>query len=165
MNKRGVELREVLLSDIQYFFEYQQDSDANFMAAFTAKDPYDKPAFINHWMMILTNSDIIKKTIIYNGEVVENILNFEQFGNPEISYWISKQYWGKGIATKAVQKFLPLIKVRPLFARAVKDNLASIRVLEKCGFSICGEDKGFSNARGVEVEEYLFELEKDETRK
>ncbi len=34
----------------------------------------------------------------------------------------------------------------------------SLRVLEKCGFRIIGEDKGFANARGREVEEFLLEL-------
>ncbi|MDX6482371.1 MAG: hypothetical protein QOE95_142, partial [Gaiellaceae bacterium] len=41
---------------------------------------------------------------------------------------------------------------------AAKDNVASLRVLEKCGFKIVGEGKGFSNARGEEVEEFLLEL-------
>jgi RimJ/RimL family protein N-acetyltransferase len=62
------------------------------------------------------------------------------------------------IATKALSEFLRLLKTRPLYARVAKDNIASIRVLEKCGFTISGEDKGFSNARGEEVEEYILEL-------
>jgi RimJ/RimL family protein N-acetyltransferase len=51
------------------------------------------------------------------------------------------------------------LETRPLYARVAKDNIASIRVLEKCGFTIYGEDKGFSNARGVEVEELILKLE------
>jgi hypothetical protein len=35
-------------------------------------------------------------------------------------------------------------------------------VLEKCGFAICGEDQGFANARGVEVEEFILVLGADE---
>lgn len=49
--------------------------------------------------------------------------------------------------------------VRPLYARVVKDNLASQRVLQKCGFTICGENKGFANARGKEVEEFIMRLQ------
>jgi RimJ/RimL family protein N-acetyltransferase len=55
--------------------------------------------------------------------------------------------------------FLEYIKIRPLYARAAKDNLPSIRVLEKCGFKIISEDKGFSNARGKVVEEFILSLE------
>ncbi|MDQ3537205.1 MAG: GNAT family N-acetyltransferase, partial [Actinomycetota bacterium] len=41
-------------------------------------------------------------------------------------------------------------------ARAAKDNIASIRVLEKCGFTVSGEDRGFANARDAEVDEFIF---------
>jgi RimJ/RimL family protein N-acetyltransferase len=51
------------------------------------------------------------------------------------------------------------LKERPLYARVAKDNVASIRVLERCGFEVCGEDRGFSNARSEEVEEYILKLE------
>jgi RimJ/RimL family protein N-acetyltransferase len=45
-----------------------------------------------------------------------------------------------------------------MYARVAKDNLASRRVLEKCGFTVIGEDKGFANARGQEIDELLLEL-------
>ncbi|WP_099157464.1 GNAT family N-acetyltransferase [Virgibacillus ndiopensis] len=153
-----VQLRDVIEDDLHVFFEQQLERSANHMAAFTSKDPSDRAAFMKHWESILEDEKIIKKTIYHNGQVVGNIASFGQFGNPEISYWIGKQYWGKGIATKALRKFLPYVNVRPLYARTVKDNVGSIRVLEKCGFIVCGEDKGFSNARGIEVEEYIFKL-------
>jgi RimJ/RimL family protein N-acetyltransferase len=91
--------------------------------------------------------------------VAGHIAHFEQFGEPEVGYWIGKEYWGKGIATQALSEFLKVIKTRPLYARAVKDNMASIRVLEKCGFKIFSEDNGFANARGEVVEEYILKLE------
>lgn len=80
--------------------------------------------------------------------MVGHISCFEQFGELEVSYWIGKEYWGKGIATKALREFLRHITIRPLYARAAKDNTGSLKVLEKCGFMITGEDNGFSNARG-----------------
>jgi len=43
-------------------------------------------------------------------------------------------------------------RARPLYARGAKDNITSIRVLEKCGFTISGYDKAFASARGEEVE-------------
>jgi RimJ/RimL family protein N-acetyltransferase len=80
------------------------------------------------------------------------------FDEPEIGYWIDKTYWGKGVATRALALFLEEIELRPLYARVAKDNQGSIRVLEKCGFIRHGEDKGFANARGAEVEEYILML-------
>ncbi|ASS95382.1 GNAT family N-acetyltransferase [Peribacillus simplex] len=163
-NEKGVRLREVKESDLPIFFEQQLDPAANYMAAFTSKDPSDEVAFLTHWKNILSNLDIQKMTILCNGCVAGNILKFEQFGNPEVSYWIGKQYWGKGIASEALLNFLPKIKVRPLYARAAKDNLASIRVLEKCGFERFDEDKGYSHTRGKEVEEFILKLESGNPR-
>ena len=76
----------------------------------------------------------------------------------EVGYWIGQEFWGKGIATQALRLFLEKVALRPMYARAAKDNLASIRVLQKCGFTICGESKGYANARGCEIEEVLFIL-------
>lgn len=153
-----VTLRDVSKDDLPIFFEYQLDEASNDMAAFTAKDPTDKIAFMSHWQKILNDDRIIKKTVLVNGQVAGHVSSFEQFGEPEVSYWIGRAYWGKGVATRSLSLLLDYVNIRPLFARAVKDNTASIRVLEKCGFKICGEDKGFSNARAKEVEEYVLQL-------
>jgi RimJ/RimL family protein N-acetyltransferase len=39
------------------------------------------------------------------------------------------------------------------------DNLASRRVLEKNGFTLSGQGRGYSNARGSEVEELILRLD------
>ena len=76
-------------------------------------------------------------------------------------YWLGREFWGKGIATWALTEFLVFEQCRPIYARVAKDNLASLRVLQKCGFVITGEDKGFANARGQETEEYILIKEKE----
>jgi RimJ/RimL family protein N-acetyltransferase len=151
-------LREMTEDDLPIFFEYQLDPTANYMAAFTAKDPTDRNTFTAHWEKILYDEGIVKKTIIFNGQVAGQVSSFQQFGELEVSYWIGKEYWGKGVATTALSQFINHFKIRPLYDRAAKDNIASIRVLEKCGFTIFGEDKGFSNARGEDVEEFILKL-------
>ena len=157
-----VVLREPTEADLPVFFENQLDPVANHMAAFMAKDPQDREAFDALWDRILSNDAIPVRTIVYDGEVVGSVLSFEQFGEREVSYWIGRGYWGKGIATRALAEFLSVVTERPLFARAAKDNVASIRVLEKCGFTVSGEDRGFANARGEEIEEYVFRLDAQE---
>jgi RimJ/RimL family protein N-acetyltransferase len=156
---RGVVLRDVAQEDLAIFFEQQLDPAANQMAAFTAKDPADRAAFERHWAKILADDAIINQTILFEGQVAGHVSSFKQFGEPAVSYWIGREYWGKGIATQALSLFLDLDRTRPLYARAAKDNAASIRVLEKCGFKIVGQDKGFSNSRGEEVEELILKLE------
>lgn len=128
------------------------------MAAFTRKDPSDRMAFDAHWDRIRADKTITIKTILFDGQVAGSVLSFDLFGAPSVSYWIRREFWGKGIATEAFAKFLQLNTTRPIYARVAKDNIASIRVLEKCGFAMSGVDKGFANARGAEIEELIFEL-------
>jgi len=155
-------LRDVAEGDLPTFFEQQLDEEANRMAAFTAKEPANRVAFRAHWAKVLDDGNIRIQTILFEGSVAGYVLSHGWFGDPEISYWIGKAYWGKGVASQALAQFLTYQKVRPLYARAAKDNRASLRVLAKCGFIITGEDKGFSNARGEEVEEYVLVLKGDE---
>ena len=161
----GTRLRDVIESDLPILFEHQLDPDANYMAAFTARDPTDRDAFMAHWARILGDETITVKTILFNGLVAGSVASYkdEEFGELEVTYWIGREYWGKGVATRALSIFLDYVPVRPLYGRTVKDNLASLRVMEKCGFTICGEGKGFAVARGEEVEEYILKLEAYET--
>ena len=156
-------LRDVTDSDLPIFFEQQLDKDANVMAAFTSKDPTDRAAFMAHWARILADPGITIRTILVEGQVAGHVLVHGWFGDPEITYWIGKAFWGKGVASQALARFLNIVTARPLYARVAKDNLASLRVLEKCGFTIRGEGKGFSNARGMEVEEFILNLPEQET--
>jgi RimJ/RimL family protein N-acetyltransferase len=150
-----VRLRDVTEGDLPILFEHQLDPDANQMANFPARD---REAFTAHWTKILNDATVTKKTILFNGQVAGNIVSFEQSGTPKVGYWIGKNYWGKGIATKALSEFLGHVKARPLYAHVAKHNVGSIRVLEKCGFTLCGEDKTPSSADGEEVEEFVLKL-------
>ncbi|OGO73234.1 MAG: GNAT family N-acetyltransferase [Chloroflexi bacterium RBG_19FT_COMBO_56_12] len=152
--------RDVAEGDLPIFFEQQLDLTANYMVAFTSKDPADREAFTTHWAKILSDKTIMIKTIIFEGHVAGYILSHGWYGKPEVSYWIGKEYWGKGIATQALSEFLGLQETRPLYAWVAKDNVASLRVLEKCGFTIVGYGEGFSNARGEQVEEVNLKLAK-----
>lgn len=153
-------LRNVTNEDLPIFFEQQRDPAANYMAAFTAREPSDKNAFDAHWKRILSDKAVTVKTVLFDGHVVGSVAKFvdKEFGKPEVTYWIGKEYWGMGLATKALAKFLGELKVRPIYGRAAKDNIASIRVMEKCGFTISGYGKGFATARGEEIEEVVLEL-------
>ena len=154
----NIQLREFSRDDLPIFFEQQLDPEANWMAAFTAKDPTDKQAFEMHWEKILADPGITIRTILYNDNVAGSVLCHSWYGKPEISYWLGKEFWGKGIATHGLALFLEVMTLRPLYAMVVKDNLGSICVLEKNGFELSGEDKWYSNAREKEMEELVWEL-------
>ena len=152
-----IELGDVAESDLPLFFGFQLDPEANQMAAFTAKDPTDKAAFHDHWKRIRSDNTITNQTVLSEGKVVGHVASYtdQETGKPEVTYWIGREHWGKGIATEALLRFLGMVKTRPIYARAAKDNFASLRVLQKCGFEIVSEGRGFANARGKEIEELV----------
>lgn len=154
-----ITLRKTHINDLPLLFEFQRDEEANYMAAFGAKDPADRDAFMQKWNRIVNDKSVTMKTILYDNQVAGSVLSHSAFGVPEVSYWIDKKFWGKGIATNALGEFLKTFTTRPVFARVVWDNKGSIRVLEKCGFEYNETETGFANARGKEVEEFIYKLE------
>lgn len=155
-------LRDIEANDLLIFFEQQLDQDANYMAAFTAKDPTNQEAYIAHWHRNLADKTTINKTIIFDGQVVGSVSSYENEGKPEVTYWLGKEYWGKGIASQALTQFLEYIETRPLYAHVAEHNVGSRRVLEKCGFNVVAEDKFFSKVFGEDVEEYILILDPNE---
>lgn len=153
-----LKLREVLDSDLPAFFAFQREPASIHMAAFTAKDPEDRGAFDAHWARIRSDDTIVIRTIEVDGKVVGSVLSYVLENTREVSYWIGQEFWGRGIATTALRAFLATQTQRPLFARVAKDNAGSVRVLEKCGFLVQSEAKGFANARGEEIEEFVMKL-------
>lgn len=59
-------------------------------------------------------------------------------GSAELSYWVGGEYWGRGIASSAVGMAMPFLfdskGMHRLYAEVAGENIASARVLEKCGF-------------------------------
>ena len=130
-------LRDVEASDLPYFFEHQLDPEATHMAGFPARN---RESFMAHWNRILGDESVVKKTIHFEGEVAGNIVSFVNSGHREVGYWIGREFWGRGVATRALAGFLRLEARRPLYASVARNNVASIKVLENCGFRISGEE-------------------------
>ena len=153
--KSQVRLRDVEEADLPRLFEHQLDSVANEMAAFPARE---REAFMVHWREILADEHVIKRTILLETEVAGNIVCFEQSERFLVGYWIGRRFWGRGIATSAVSEFVQIVTVRPLHAHVAKHNLASIRVLEKVGFSVSGEGRAAAATGGEVVDEFVYTL-------
>lgn len=110
------------------------------MAAFP---PRDLEAFTAHWTTnILGDETVIKKAVLVDGQLAGSVVSFEQGDERLVGYWIGREHWGKGVATEALSEFLRYESTRPLIAHVARDNVASIRVLEKCGFALSGEAVG-----------------------
>lgn len=151
-------LRQVIDSDLPVFFEHQRDPLGVHMAAFTAKDPNDRAAFDAHWRRLLNDPTVLMRAIEVDGRPAGHVSSYVGDVGVEITYWLGRDYWGRGIATAALRAFLRVDDRRPLRGRAAADNAASIGVLEKCGFVLIGHDRGYANARAAEIDEVIMEL-------
>jgi RimJ/RimL family protein N-acetyltransferase len=152
-------LREVTEADLPVFFEQQLDPQATLMAAFPARE---RAAFMAHWTRIMADPTNILKTILFKGQVAGNIVSWDQDGKREVGYWLGRDFWGRGIATQALAALLDCVTTRPLYAHVAKHNLASQRVLEKCGFKLDGADRtmsGMPGQFGEPVEEFIVRLD------
>jgi RimJ/RimL family protein N-acetyltransferase len=152
-------LREVRDEDLAVLFEQWADPVAAHMAAFTRPDHMDREAFERRWTRLRADETVINRVIVVDGEVAGTIGSWGDPGEREVTYWIGRSHWGKGIATCALNAFLTVDPSRPLHARVAHDNVASRRVLEKCGFRVVATERGFADARSGEIEEFVLRLE------
>jgi RimJ/RimL family protein N-acetyltransferase len=147
-------LRNVDESDLEIFFEHQLDSEATAMAAFPGRD-WD--SFISHWNQNVLGNPINKvMTILVDDDRVAGyVASWRQDDRRLIAYWIGREYWGRGVASSALDEFITSHEQhRPLNAYVALSNPRSIRVLEKCGFRRVGE----SAATPDGVVEALYQL-------
>lgn len=154
-----VTLRPVEPSDLEVFFVHQLDPEAIRMAAFVGKDRTDRAVFDAHWRKILSAPQNINRTILAQGRIAGHVACFPLGEELHVTYWLGREFWGRGWATQALNQLLQLVTARPVFAAVAADNLGSLRVLQKCGFKIVGRDKGFANGRGEETEESILRLD------
>lgn len=148
-----VHLREVTEHDLEALFQQQLDRDAVRMAAFPSRD---REAFFAHWAKTLRDETNYLWVIVCDGQIAGSMMSFLRDGKRLIGYWLDKAYWGRGIASAALPQFLELLPMRPIHAYVAKHNPASLRVLQKSGFTICGEQK--FEFEGEQMEEFLLVL-------
>jgi RimJ/RimL family protein N-acetyltransferase len=154
-------LRELRSEDLAVLFDQWADPVAAEMAAFTAPDHMDREAFERRWARLSADASTLNRVIVADGEIAGTIGSWGDPGDREVTYWIGRAYWGRGIATCALEAFARLDPSRPLRACVASDNLASRRVLEKCGFRVVGTDRGFAYARSGEIDELVLRLDAD----
>ena len=152
-------MREVRDEDLQVLFEQWADPVAVHMAAFTAPDHMDRDAFQRRWSRLRADETVLNRVIVVDDDVAGTIGSWGDSGECEVTYWIGRSYWGKGIATDALNAFLAVDRSRPLHARVASDNVASRRVLEKCGFHVVATERNVAEARSAEIEELVLRLD------
>ena len=154
-----VALRPVQDGDLDAFFEQMRDPESVRMAAFTPPDPDDRNAFDAHMTRVRSAPGITMRAVTCDGRLAGSVASFPDGGQTEVTYWIDRPAWGKGVATQALALLLDEVPARPLYARAASDNAGSLRVLQKNGFRAVGTEKSFAAGRNEDIEETILRLD------
>jgi RimJ/RimL family protein N-acetyltransferase len=152
-----VRLRAPIEQDFPIFFACLRDAASARMAAFGTNDS-NAEGLAARWKKAVVDASTVQRAIVVDGDVVGWVASFLREGQLEVTYWVARSHWGRGIASAALAQLLEAVVVRPIHASAAKDNAASLRVLGKCGFVVCGSARAFAEARGEEIDEVFLEL-------
>jgi ribosomal-protein-alanine N-acetyltransferase len=158
MQNGPVTLRPTQPADFAFLFPFQLDLVATHLAAFTPPDHANQASYVAKYTRFIQDPTITMRTILVAEVIVGSLAKFEAEGRAELTYWLDRSHWGKGIATAALQLFLAIETSRPLFGRVAFDNVGSQRVLEKSGFVRIGTASGFARARQMEIAEFIYKL-------
>jgi RimJ/RimL family protein N-acetyltransferase len=155
----SLSLRPLREDDLPTMFEIQLDESAQYLAAFVDRAAREREAYLAKWRKILGNPAITTKAIEIDGDVVGSVGVYPMEGDTELTYWIRKDMWGRGVATAALAALLEEVTARPLRARVVEDNIGSIQVLEHNGFLRIGTENSFAEGRQATVTELIYQLD------
>ena len=150
-----VRLRNFERDDLPRMFDLELDADSNRMAVTI---PRTRAAFDAHWEKCLNDPKNVNRAILFDTLFVGKISCFPMDGEDHVGYWIDRAYWGKGIASRALRLLLEEVARRPLIATVATSNLASLRVLQKCGFVVERVELSPASDRYPECEEAVLVL-------
>jgi RimJ/RimL family protein N-acetyltransferase len=148
-----VSLRQITRDDLPALFENQYDPASAAMAGVPSKEEAD---FYAHRERVQADPANETRAIIVDGELAGDVVSWADDGGRHVGYRIAQRFWGRGIATIALQLFLKEITERPLNADLQQSNVGSRRVLEKNGFRLLGPDE---EPAEVEPNSYYFRLD------
>jgi Acetyltransferase (GNAT) domain len=152
-------LREIEDRDFDVLFEHSRDRDAIRMAAFTSPEADDRTSFERRWARLLSDASTTNRVVELDGRVVGHIASFDLEGQREVTYWIGREDWGRGIAHACATRVLAA-GGDPSALRARRERQRRVDpVLAKCGFLIVGEGRGFAHGRNEETDEVVLRLD------
>lgn len=112
-------------------------------------------------------------TIENNAEIFIGLIGINLgkpgYSSAEIWYKLHLQYWNQGYATEAVKRILHFIfaelKLHRVEAGCAIKNLASVKVLEKVGFTREGLKRKILPIRGEWIDNYMYAILKEDFNK
>ena len=128
-----VRLRPIEPDDLPTMYRLQRDPESNRLAVTI---PRTAEAFDAHWADALRDPAVTARVVLRDAAIVGYVACFPRDGQAHVGYWIDRDHWGKGIASRALRLLLHEVVTRPLYAHVATSNGASLRVVQKCGFAV-----------------------------
>ncbi|TDE53129.1 N-acetyltransferase [Nonomuraea mesophila] len=127
-----VRLRDVETADLEVFLAHEHDPEAARRSRFL---PREREAFMRHWTtQILGDPAVFVQAVTVDGDLAGNLVAWWEDERRFIGYWFGREFWGRGIGSRAMELFLRQERIRPLHADPFHANTGSVRLLEKHGF-------------------------------
>ncbi len=152
----AVRLRPVEPADLPAIFQMQLDPEGNRMAMVK---PRNAEAFRAAWEGNFNNPLVVPRVIVSGGSPMLGLIScFQRDGLDYVGYWIEREHWGKGLASRALTLLLEEVTRRPLYARVAATNPASLRVLTRNGFTEVSREWSQETDRLLACDEVILRL-------
>jgi RimJ/RimL family protein N-acetyltransferase len=121
----------------------------------------------NDWIHYATtqNNDLLLALVVNNDVVgsIGAVFKTDVYRlNAEIGFWLNPAYWNKGMMTQALQFIVNHLfetsSLERIYAHVFSRNLASQRVLQKCGFKLEAKLERAVIKNGIVMDELVFGL-------
>lgn len=130
--------------------------------------PYTKEKGISFIEMATKDNPIHIFAIDVDGKAVGGIGIHPQQDimkkNAELGYWLGEEYWSNGIVSNAIKQMINFAfityDINRVFARPFGTNMASQKVLEKCGFKLEARFEKVILKNGEYLDELIYAIRK-----
>lgn len=139
-----IELRPWTMDDLDNLVMYANNDKIARYLTNKFPHPYYKSNGIQFIEAAMSGKPITIFAIAIDGQAIGGIGLHQQQDifckNAELGYWLAEVYWNQGIVTKAVTQIVRFgfetLDITRIFARPFGTNIASQKILEKCGFTL-----------------------------
>jgi len=97
-----VALSTVTDAGVDALFDHMREPESVWIAAVTPNDPDERPAFDAHMTRVRSSPDIAVHAVTCDGQLVGSIATLVLEGQTEVTSWIEREAWRRGIASRAL---------------------------------------------------------------
>jgi ribosomal-protein-alanine N-acetyltransferase len=167
-------LRKMTLDDARAVFAYSTNPEVTWFVLWDAhRKLEDSTALLQHTIRKYETGGELDWGIVYKGD--QRFIGTCGFTSweaahacAELGYVISKEYWGRGLASETVRALIGFgfekINLNRIEARCIAENVASARALQKAGMAYEGTLRQREYIKGAYRNIKLYAILKSEHR-